>query len=347
MKTLIIQTAFLGDAVLTLPLIQSFKRESKSDVRVLCIPQTKEAFLGNPGVDGVITFDKKGKEKGVLNLLKLCAALRKEKFDTVIVPHPSFQSALIAYLSGCKRRVGFSSNPGRILFTVKVKTDKNKHQIERYLDILAALGFKPKSEEPVVPADSASEKWAADMLGGADFYVGINPGSAWPTKRWLPERFAAAADKIILKYGGRAVIVGGAGDAAAAAAVERAMSSHPLNLAGKTNLKQLTALIKRCKIFVTNDSGPMHIAAACGVPTVAVFGPTVREFGFYPHSKNSIVVEKNIKCRPCGKHGPKICPNGTFECMNNISAEEVAAAADKLLNAACAAPKPAAKAENR
>jgi len=331
MKTLIIQTAFLGDVVLTLPLIQSAKINLKSGLYVLCIPSTKDILEGHPSVDGIIVTDKKGRDKGFLNLLKLGNYLKKEKFDIVLVPHPSFQSALLSYLSGSKRRVGFSNNPGRLFFTDIVPFDKKKHQLERYLDILTALDISPKNEKTVIYVDGKNEKWAADILGNESFLIGINPGSVWETKRWLPERFAEVADRLVSLFGGKAVIVGGSGDVSAADSVERRMSSKPVNLTGKTTLKQLSALIKRCRVFITNDSGPMHIAAAFDVPTVAIFGPTVKEFGFFPYSQKSIVVENNVSCRPCGKHGPRKCPGKTFACMSGISSGDVIEAAKKLV----------------
>jgi len=331
MKTLIIQTAFFGDLVLTLPLIQSAKKNLGSDMYVLCIPSTKDILEGHPSVDGIIVSDKKGKDKGLLNLFKFGNFLKKENFDLVIVPHPSFQSAFLSYLSGSKRRIGLSNNPGRIFFTDIVPFDKEKHQLERYLDILLPLGICPQNEKTVIHTDKQDEKWADDALGNESFLIGINPGSIWATKRWLPERFAEVADKIISMRGGKAIIVGGSGDINTADLVERHMSSKPLNFTGKTTLKQLSALIKRCRIFITNDSGPMHIAAAFDVPTVAIFGPTIKEFGFSPYSKNSIVVEKNIPCRPCGKHGPKRCPKKHFKCMREITVESVLNAARNML----------------
>lgn len=331
MKALIIQTAFLGDAVLTLPLIQTVKKYLKFGVYVLCIPSTRDIFEGHPSVDGTIVTDKKGSEKGLFNLLKLGKLLKKEKFDLVLVPHPSFQSAFLSFLSGSKKRVGFSNNPGKLFFTDTVLFDKKKHQLERHLDILAPLGIAARDEKTVIRISAGDEKWADKISGGAEFLIGMNPGSVWATKRWLPERFAETAGILTSVYGGKIVIIGGPGDMETASEVERLMPSKPLNLAGKTTLGQLSAVIKRCRLFITNDSGPMHIAAALNVPTVAIFGPTIKDFGFSPYFWNSVVVEKNISCRPCGKHGHRKCPKNTFECMTAISAKEVASAAQELI----------------
>jgi len=150
--------------------------------------------------------------------------------------------------------------------------------------------------------------------------AGVHPGAAWTTKRWLPERFAELCRRLKAE-GATPVLVGGPGDAALGAEIARA--SGAVDLVGRTDLEELKSLMGRLELFVTNDSGPMHLAAAAGVPVVAIFGATTRELGFFPYGPGHRVVEETLACRPCGLHGAKECPEGHFLCMRLLSVDRV------------------------
>lgn len=323
MKVLIIQTAFLGDVVLTIPLIQVTKKYLKAQISVICIPSTKNILEGHPSIDEIIVFDKKKSEKSFISLIKFAKKLKEKKFDVAVIPHPSFKSGLIPYLAAIPERIGLSNSAGRFFFTNRVFFDKNKYQLERYLDLLKYFGIDVREEKTEIHIDGKDEKFADVLLPKDKFFFGINPGSVWATKRWPAEKYAELSDKISKELGGQIVIFGGSDDIETAAKVEKNMKSKTINLSGKTTLKQLTALIKKCRVFITNDSGPMHIAAAMDIPIVAIFGPTVKQLGFFPYSKKAVVIEKNLPCRPCGKHGPNKCPKKHFDCMNKITVGEV------------------------
>lgn len=153
-----------------------------------------------------------------------------------------------------------------------------------------------------------------------------------PTKQWCPEYFAKVADTLIESMGCEVVLVGGQKDKKVADQVESCMKQTPVNLCGKTGLKVLTSVIGVCKLFITNDSGPMHIACVLGVNVIALFGPTTQEMGFFPYGKNSVVVEKDLECRPCSLHGGKQCPKGHFRCMKDVKPEEVLQVCEKIIN---------------
>lgn len=323
MKLLIVQTAFFGDVVLTIPLIQAAKKYLKAQISVICIPSTENILESHPAIDEIIVFDKKKSEKGFFPLIKFVKKIKEKKFDVALIPHPSFKSALIPYLAAIPERIGFSNTAGSFFFTDRVFFDKNKHQLERYLELLKHFGVEVREEKTEVRIDGQDEKFADDILPQAEGIFGINPGSAWATKRWPAEKYAELSDKISKDLGGQIVIFGGHDDIETAAKVEKNMKSKAINLSGKTTLKQLAASVRRCRVFITNDSGPMHIAAAMNIPVVAIFGPTVKQFGFFPYSKNAIVIEKNVPCRPCSPHGPNKCPEKYFDCMNKITVDEV------------------------
>jgi heptosyltransferase-2 len=182
---------------------------------------------------------------------------------------------------------------------------------------------------PPVSAALAAKLAAAGVKPG-DRLAGVHPGAAWATKRWLPERFAELCRR--LKAAGLTpVLVGGPGDAALGA--EIAAASGAADLVGRTDLVELKELTGRLSLFVTNDSGPMHLAAAAGVPVVALFGATTRELGFFPYGAGHQVVEADLACRPCGLHGGRACPEGHFLCMRLLTVDRVEAACRAALAA--------------
>jgi len=160
--------------------------------------------------------------------------------------------------------------------------------------------------------------------------VAIAPGSVWPTKRWPQESFVNLC-KLLSEQEKIAFLIGGSDDQRLCFDIAAAVATNVFNLAGQLTWRQSAELLKRCSVVVTNDSAPTHLAAAVGTPTVAIFGPTVTGFGFYPLRLNSLVVEMNLPCRPCGIHGSKKCPIATHECMVGISVTEVMKAVDKVV----------------
>ena len=187
-------------------------------------------------------------------------------------------------------------------------------------------------------AAGAVEKRLREAGVGSGPLVGLHPGSVWPTKRWFPERYAALAARLVKEASATVVLLGGPGDKALAASVAAAAGVGLLDWTGKTTLPELLALTSKLDLLVTNDSGPMHVAAAHGVPVLAIFGPTTKELGFFPYGDGHAVLEADLACRPCGLHGAKECPEGHFLCMKLITVDQAHRAAQDLLAA------PAAKA---
>lgn len=335
-RLLVIQTAFLGDAVLTTPLLGALRaRFPSAAISVLCTPEVADVFSRHAAVSEVILFDKRGKEKSLKSRWRLAQKLARHHFDLAVIPHRSLTSALLAALAGIPRRIGFSSSQGQWLLTDKVPFRWGVHDVDRNLSLLMPLGVQDYSgtlslkAEPAA-LDSIDSRLRQAGIRGSDFILGINAGSVWATKRWLPENFAAVADRVMRDWGAKVVFVGGHKDKGVVDRVIAAMKEKPLNWAGQTSLKELIGLISRCSAFLTNDSGPMHIAVAAQVPTVAIFGPTTRELGFFPYGTGHRVIEKDLSCRPCGLHGADKCPLGHFECMTKITPDEVFATLAEL-----------------
>jgi len=328
---LLIQTAFLGDAVLTIPLVSAIRDKfPKAALSVLCTPEVAEVFRSHPATPEILLFDKRGDHRSLRARWRLSRTLRARHFELAIIPHRSFTSAALAALAGIPRRVGFSRSQGRWLLSHLVPFQWGVHDVERNLALLEPLGVPPPSGKLWMRPDPETQSLIQQRLkeagiGPTDPVLGINAGSVWATKRWLPEGFAAVADRAI-RDGMKVIFVGGTKDEPSVHAVTGRMTEKALNWAGKTSLKELIAVIARTNVFLTNDSGPMHIAAACGIPVVALFGPTTKELGFFPYGAGHKVIEKNLPCRPCGLHGHERCPLGHFECMKSINADEVYAA---------------------
>jgi heptosyltransferase-2 len=327
-RVLVLQSAFLGDCLLTLPLLRDLKA-LLPDCRltVLTLEKTADVFRGSPWVDEVLLDDKRGAHGGLRGPWRLAKSLRGS-FDLALIPHRSLRSALLARLAAIPRRIGFSSSAGRFFLTQAVPFTWLMHDLERNLTLLQPLkpDIRPRPDESVyVAKDNALDlalgrRLLQEGISPQETIVSLHPGSAWPTKRWLPERFSEVCRQLTA-MGTKVILVGGPADRELCAAV--AEGTGALNWCGQTTLGELKALMGRVSLFLTNDSGPMHMATACGAPTLALFGPTTRELGFFPYGPGHRVLEKDLACRPCGLHGGRSCPEGHFLCMRLISTQEV------------------------
>ena len=331
-KILIIQTAYAGDVILTTPLIRAAKLGfPTAEIYFLAMPTTANVLENNPNLFRILLYDKRNTDSGVLGFFRLLKKLKKQQFDLVLVPHRSLRSALLALGSGAPIRIGFDKSAGSFLFTRKVHYRKDIHEVDRNLSLLEIFNIKLKDRSPEIFPDQNDFNIVKQLLKeSSSELIAAAPGSVWPTKRWPKESFAQLCGQF-LKDGKTVVLVGGKDDRNLCEEIAYTGESNVVNLAGLLTLRQSAELLQRCRVVVTNDSAPMHLAAAVGTPTVAIFGPTIPGFGFYPYRSNSKVVEKALSCRPCGIHGGNKCPIGTHECMVEISAAEVMKAAIEVM----------------
>lgn len=335
----VIQTAFIGDALLTLPLVQvAQKMYPASRVDVVVTPRAKELFAHHPDIREAIAFDKRVVDRGIRGLLRVAKRLRSRSYDLALIPHRSLRSAALALLGRVPVRIGFDRSAGRMLFTSTIPYRPDHHEIDRNLSLLAALHQKSKGRElPRLYPSEGDRKKVERLLvelevGHPENLVAIAPGTVWNTKRWLKEQFASLAVNFD-EAGLEVVLIGGTEDAVLCKDVRMLSgSSHVHNTSGMLSLLQSAELIRRCKILVCNDSAPMHLGAAVGTPVVGIFGATVPAFGFGPSGPFDVVVEmKGLKCRPCSVHGGDKCPIKTFDCMNEISYDRVFRTAMEIL----------------
>ena len=333
MNLLLIQTAFIGDVVLTTPLVQAAKERLGARVAVLVRPSTADLLRGHPAVDEVIIFDKNGTDRGLGRLLALGRKLRAERFDAALIPHRSLRSALLAWLARVPKRVGFQTSAGQWLLTHQVPY-RAVHEVERNLDLLQPWKVSTSGYIPTLHPDDGDNTCAATFLqtmgiGPDQPLIGVAPGSVWATKRWLPERFAAVADRLARDTGARVVLFGAAEDVPLCADIAQ-QARKTVVAAGRLSLLQSAGLVRRCRFLISNDTGMAHIAAAMGVPVIGLFGPTVPVFGFTPYGTGHQIVERPMACRPCGSHGGAKCPIGTHACLREITVEQVLDAANHV-----------------
>ena len=345
-RILVIQTAFLGDVVLTTPLLQALRdRFPKAYLAVLVIPGTREILAGRPGLDEVLAYDKKGRERGLRGLRSIVRRLAEKRFDCCLLPHRSFRSALLAFAAGIPMRIGFVQSLGCWLYSRRVWRDSSRHDVRRNLQLMSPLAPEGPGDRTVptgklwVSADTEDLEWASRSLAEHgirpnDQVIAIAPGSVWATKRWIPEGFAAVIDGLIVQKNRKVVVLGSRDDQPVVNEILERCREKPVDLSGRTTLRQLAAVLKRCELLITNDNGAMHVGVAQNVPVVAIFGSTTLSLGYGPYTDRAEVVERSLDCRPCGRHGYSTCPRGHFNCMKQITPEQVMAAAEKWLGPA-------------
>ncbi len=334
-SVLIIQTAFLGDIVLTSSFLRELRKILPSaQITLLTTPLGKEILTPNPwGVDFIV-YDKKGKERGFAALMRKLGEARAVKPDLVFCLHRSVRSGVIARWSGAPAIWGFKEASGHLFYTDEVSRAARVFEAEKNLQFLEARFGIPRgglSPYPELFCDERDRHRAAELVGSGEYAV-LAPSSVWVTKRWPADRFGELAAKIAGAGLRVAVASGGSRDELAVveelqSAFEKAGgdSAQLVNLAGKTSLGVLKAVLASAKFAVCNDSAPLHIAIATGRPGVAVFGPTVKSQGFFPLAKEPWEVMENLglDCRPCGEHGHNRCPKEHFRCMLQVSVDQV------------------------
>ena len=323
-RSLVIQTSFLGDMVLTTPLLVELA--TRGEVDVVATPQSAGLLANHPAVRRVVPYDKRREARGLHGLARVASTLRAARFDAAYLAQGSMRSATLARLAGIPERIGFATSAGRWLYTRRIDYRDDLHHAERLWQLAAAPGARPEPgaiRPRLYPG--AAERAAVDVLlrgcaAEATPFVALAPGSVWATKRWpyYPELAALLPPEVPI------VVVGAAVDGDLARAIASRAPGRVLDATGRLGLLGAAVLLRRARARVTNDSAPMHLASAMSTPTVAVFGPTVPEFGFGPLAPRAATAgHDGLACRPCDRHGPRVCPLGPWRCMRELGPETV------------------------
>jgi lipopolysaccharide heptosyltransferase II len=340
-RILITRMKFIGDIVLTTPVIRSIREAFPlAFVAYLGERQAVSLLEGNPFLDEIIPYDFG--RPGVREQTRLAFLLRRRAFDLVIDLFGNPRSALLSYLSGAHTRVGLDRKGRGRLYTHRVVDDGlPKSAVEFHMQFLKAIGLTPTVTSPEIFLTGQERERAVEVLrerifrdpayDGTGPVIGIHPGATWPAKKWPAERFRALAAALLRMRGVQVLVTGGPGDAGEVREVLRGAPSR-VYAAGVLPLRELAALISVCRAFVSNDAGPMHIAAAVGTPTIGIFGPGEENIWFpYDARLGHAALRKDVSCHPCHLDFCNRTGNGYMECMQLLEVADVLAAVERSM----------------
>ena len=345
-RILVLRYRFIGDTILTVPFMRNLRRAEPDAYIVWAVaPGSSEVVQGIPYVDELIFWDpvtihadSRGTHRTFGAKVKFIRELRARRFDKVYVLKRSFGSALIGYLSGAGKRIGFATEGRSFLLTTAVPYRHDQHEVQNFLDVLRADGV-PVVDDYLEAWLSVDEQQFADRflqeagVAPEEMVIGIHPFAANPPRAWHLDNFIELAERLQEQYGARILFFGGQGDREALPAIRAAMKQPPLEAVGSTTLRQTMALLSRCRLLVCNDSGIMHLAASLQVPLVALFGPQ-SPVKFGPWGESCRVVSQQFPCSPCKQKFFTECepsPRGKPLCMEAITIDEVINILDKNL----------------
>ena len=328
-KIVIRGTNWLGDSVITIPSVRAVRQLFPSASISMVAPANLAGIWENePSVDQVIPVAQPAGLRDKLNAIRI---VRSGRYDLGVLFPNSFESALCFFLSGVRRRLGYATCGRGIVLNWKVQPVGEGHQVHRYLNLVRALGPVHSEPRPSISIPERLRGWARDALqkkGRAEgaLLVGINPGSTYgPAKCWPREKFAGLIQLVRERLKAQVIIVGGERERALTDSLRHGFGGDVLNMAGETTVMQLAALMGRCAVLVSNDTGPMHLACAVGTPVVAVIGPT--DPGATGPLGTHLIVRNAVECSPCFR---RHCPTD-HRCMTELSAERVYGAVEQLI----------------
>lgn len=314
---LVIQTAFIGDAILASSLLETLHLNYPSaNISILVRQGNEMVYNHHPFLKEVLVWNKT--QKKIRNLFSLLGLIRKRRFDCVINCHRFASSGILTAFSGARHTAGYKQNPLSFLFntTVKHSLQEGKHEVERYYQLIEDFVTVPLQEPKLYPSLGDYQK-ITDCTAAT--YVCIAPASVWFTKQWPKHKWVSLCDALAPTI--KIYLLGAPSDRLLCEEISKETAhGQVINLAGQLNLLQSAALMKSAKMNYVNDSAPLHLATSMQAPVTAIFCSTIPAFGFGPRGANATVAQvEQLSCRPCGIHGHKKCPQQHFNCANNIS----------------------------
>jgi heptosyltransferase-2 len=329
---LVVQTAFMGDVVLAVPLLEAVKilwAETALDVMVR--PPGDNLLETLPFIRNVWVYDKLGRDRGVAGFLKWQNRLRKQNYDLAVLPHRSLRTALLAKSAGIPVRLGFDRGGGRFLHTQRLPYHGYLHEVQRNLQLLSPFGPLPQVDPPVVLSSEEDVQVVDAKVGWIEnLTIALAPGSVWFSKRW-PEAYYLALGKKLSAIGCRVLLLGGKADRDTCSKIAAGIGPTALDVSGSLTLRQSVEALRRCALLVTNDSAPTHLGVAAGVRVLTLFGSTIPEYGFAPFGPRGKTLGIEIYCRPCTDHGRRDCPQRHFRCLREITPDRVFAEVRHML----------------
>ena len=326
---------WIGDAVMCTPALMDVREfYPNANITLWARPAIAELLKNHPGIDRVLVYQHQETHAGLIGKFKLIDQLRHHRFQLAILLQNAFEAAFLTFLAGIPNRWGYATDGRSFLLSKAVAVFRKNsvvHQVQYYQSLIREVVGRsmPRGLHLEILDDDTRHvdiRFPELVLGEDEYIIGLNPGAVYgSSKRWFPERFAELADHLMEQIPRmvssdarvKCVIVGGRGEDSIACAIAARMNSAPIILSGKTTLRELMVIIKRCSLFITNDTGPMHIAAALKVPLVAIFGSTdPRETA--PFGMENAVVQHAVRCAPCFLRS---CPID-HRCMAQVSVQQ-------------------------
>lgn len=343
MKILVFQTAFLGDLLLSIPLLKALKEiYPQAKIDLVCRKPFGSFFVDAGLVDDVFSIDKKSKE----SLKDFAESMQQRSYDLLVSPHYSFRTAVMCRKIKAKKKIGFRRWFSKFFYSDLVTRPMDLPDVLRQLSLLSILdetwgsayvdyvseyrGAKNQQLESLEDRVKIPEAYSMQLdldkafsnseLEKMDFTesLAIAPGSVWETKKWREEHYVAWAKK----QNKTVYVLGSPGEKELCQKIADQIPKA-VNLAGKTSLMDLYLVLKKVDLLVCNDSGTMHMGSVAGVNCISVFGPTTLDIGYRPWSNNALVAQTDLDCRPCGLHGHKKCPIGTHDCMKKLEPHHI------------------------
>ena len=327
MKILIVEVNWLGDVLFSTPAIKALRRKfPDSHIACLILPRVREVLEGNPHINELIVNDEDGLDKGFSGKMRLAGKLKRKKFDLVILFHRSFTRAMLTYLAGIPRRLGYRTFKRWLLLTGSLTMPKkdSQHRVDYYLNIVKSLGCNTQDRFYEFFVSPEDEKFVENFLSEErvsvnDSVVCLNPGGNWGPKRWPKENFARLADCLSSDYRAKIIFSGSEGDVALISEITARMKHKPIIAAGRTDLKQSACIFKKTDLVISGDSAPLHIAAAVGANIIGLFGPTSPAITGPIGKGKVIIIQKPFDCQvPCYDQN---CADN--KCMQEITVEDV------------------------
>jgi len=337
---------WIGDVVMISPAVRALRTHFRgARITLLAKSWVLDSLRGDPVYDALIEYDRPGRHAGLRGRLRLAAALRRERLDLAILFQKAFDAAALAFLAGARHRVGYATDGRAFLLTRSLEPPApDTHHVDVFLGIARALGCRIDDPFPSFHLKPEDRERADDLLHRAGLssrepLVALHPGASKEPRAWHAERFAELGGRLAIARGARVLLLG---SAAERGLLERISGALPRGIAllppADASIKVSGAMIERCDLFVGNDSGPMHVAAALGVPTVGIFGPgTARRTGPRARGGLAVAVGKDYPCSPCRQEFFRECPpspSGKPFCLEEITVDEVEREASGLLERA-------------
>jgi heptosyltransferase-2 len=327
----ILQTAFLGDVALAMPFAQAIDDYcDTTEITFLTTPSAAQLVSCMPGVDNVISYDKRGLQSGKRGMEFVAEILREKKVDCIIAPHRSIRTTMITYLAKPVYSVGYDKNALSFLYKKRAKYYSHMHEVERLFQLFTAFSGTESMIKTIpdvkLEIDDDVHMFIDSKLSSLNItnkskIVAVAPGSVWATKKWLESYFIELCS-LLIKQGLEPILIGSAIDKGLCARIANASGAN--SFAGESSIPQTLCLLEKASLTITNDSAPTHFAGLVKCPTVTIFGPTSPIFGFAPRGVHDRVIEiEDLKCKPCEIHGSNKCPTGTFDCMKKILPHDV------------------------